>query len=460
MNRSHNCGAVVAGNRWALLALLLVWLSCGVALAQCPVNNPDDDLPPELPTVTSSTRHGEPQIPESGYLSKTAYASTYFGFILPLPIALDGHRMMLPLMPPGQHALLALGFQEGRRNGTFLITASEPLNPVHEMTEEERKAEFQAWAKGQPRHEISPPDWLTRTGRFYHITKHTGDVTTVQYWTFIKNYLIRVKVASNDATFLRKAKEAVEGVKFYCAREDGTIINEEGKIIPTPGEGYQGPTIPTSIVESALDEKPALEFIPRGETAKGEYRNDEIGLTFAYPAAWETSHDDPAPPGKDEIAQRTWDVLQACSLLLLRLTPPGPEPGKSAEREVTLRAVDQTCLGLPAPISATDQFGAEELGAYLQMLGAFGEVRSTKLVKRGNQLFAEYSGVAGEHHEGRSLGQRRIEAMAVTRHRKLLLVWMWTALSPAELAALPKTSVSFEDTAAIELSPAPFAAKP
>jgi hypothetical protein len=126
---------------------------------------------------------------------------------------------------------------------------------------------------------------------------------------------------------------------------------------------------------------------------------------------------------------------------------------------ITLRAVDQTCLGLPAPMSATDHFGAEELGAYLQMLGAFGEVRSTSLTMHGNQLFSEYSGVIGEKAEGQSLGHRRVEAMAVTRHRKLLLVWTWTAPSMAELDSLPKTSVSFEDQAAIELSPAAVVAQ-
>src|SRR5664279_2538188 len=140
--------------RWGRLALLVPlwgWLIAGVAAAQCPVNDPDDDLPPPLPSVTSSTRTGEPRLPESGYLSETSYASTYFGFVVDLPIALEGHRMMLPLMPPGQHALLALGFQDGKRTGTFLITASEPNNPLHEMSEEERKAAFQAWSKGEPK---------------------------------------------------------------------------------------------------------------------------------------------------------------------------------------------------------------------------------------------------------------------------------------------------------------------
>src|SRR5271165_3183011 len=372
--------AVPMGGRWrrrgqgSLLALFAVLSLGGGMMAQCPVANPEDDLPPPLPTVVSSTREGEPRIPESGYLSGTSYASVYFGFVMQLPITPEGHRIMMPLMPPGQHALLALGFQEGHRSGTLLITASEPHNPVHEMTDEERKAEFQAWAKGQPRREIVPPDWLTRTGRFYHIAKHSGDVTTVQYWTFIKNYLIRVKVSSNDATFLRKVKEAVNGVKFYCAQEDGTLINEQGQIVPTPGEGYQGPTIPTSVVDAALADKPALDTIERGEIEKGTYRNEDIGVVYTYPEAWDADHSDKAPSAKDEIAQRTHDLLDACSLLLLRLKPAGAD---SDEREITLRAVDQTCLALPAPMSATDHFGAEELGAYLQILGTFGELRST-----------------------------------------------------------------------------------
>ena len=460
MTSGRNSGARILWSRLALLAPLWAWLFAGVAAAQCPVSNPDDDLPPPLPSVTSSTRTGEPRLPESGYLSETSYASTYFGFVIDLPIALDGHRMMLPLMPPGQHALLAVGLQEGRRSGSFLITASEPPNPLHEMSEDERKAEFQAWAKGEPSHQIAPPDWLTRTGRFYHISKRTGDVTTVQYWTFIKNFLIRVKVTSNDAAFLRKSKEAIAGVKFYCAQEDGTLINEQGKLVPTPGEGSQGPTVPTALVNSALDEKPALELIERGETSKGRYENGEMGLVYRYPTTWDIGSHDPPPPAKDEVEQRTRDVLDACSLVLLRLSPPKAEEVAASEQQISLRAVDQTCLGLPAPRSATDQLGAEELGAYLQMLGAFGEVRSSNLVMRGDQLFAEYSGMAGEHGEGQSLGYRRAEAMAITRHRKLLLVWMWTAPSPAELAAMPTTSVSFEDAAPIELGPAQIVAKP
>jgi hypothetical protein len=438
------------------LAAFLLLSFTGWLAAQCPVKNLDDDLPPDLPTVNSSTRHGEPQLPESGYLSNTSYASTYFGFIFNLPLPLEGHRLMMPLMPAGQHALLAEGFQQGRRSGTLFITASEPNNPVHEMTEAERKAEFQAWAKGDPRHDITPPDWLTRTGRFYHIAQHKGDVTTVQYWTFIKNYLIRIKVESNDRDFLSLTKLAVGNVKFYCAQDDGTVIDEQGKIVPTPGEGYQGPTIPTSLVDAALDEQPALGQIPMGESSPGKYTNEEIGLTYTYPATWDVAKSAPDLTPGTEVEQRTRDVLSACSLVLLRLAPSAAEEAKAGPQaavaqNITLRAVDQTCLGLPAPASVTDRLSAEKLGAYLQMLGAFGELRSTNLVMRGGHLFAEYSGVVGENPENQPLLQRRNEAVAITRHRKLLLIWSWIAPNTTLLTTLPMTSVSFEGDPPIDL---------
>ena len=76
----------------------------------------------------------------------------------------------------------------------------------------------------------------------------------------------RESLTSNDAAFLRKSKAAIGGVKFYCAQEDGTLVNEQGDLVPTPGEGYQGPTIPKCQSRTAaLSEKPALEIDRTGK---------------------------------------------------------------------------------------------------------------------------------------------------------------------------------------------------
>lgn len=93
------------------------------------------------------------------------------------------------------------------------------------------------------------------------------------------------------------------------------------------------------------------------------------------------------------------------------------------------------------------------------MLGVFGELRSTDLAMHDDHVFAEYTGVVGAHPEGEPLGQRRNEAVYVTRHRKLLLVWSWIAPDSAGLSAMPKTAVRFEDETPIELAPAAVLAK-
>ena len=193
-----------------------------------------------------------------------------------------------------------------------------------------------------------------------------------------------------------------------------------------------------------------------GESSAGKYTNEEIGLTYTYPTTWDVAKSASELAAETEVEQRTRDVLSACSLVLLRLAPSASEEAKAGTQaavtqNITLRAVDQTCLGLPAPASVTDRLGAEKLGAYLQMLGAFGELRSTNLVMRGGHLFSEYSGLVGEHPENQPLLQRRNEAVAVTRHRKLLFIWSWIAPNGVELATLPVTSVSFEGDPPIDL---------
>ena len=74
-----------------------------------------------------------------------------------------------------------------------------------------------------------------------------------------------------------------------------------------------------------------------------------MGLTYTYPTEWEAVPGDPDPPAKDDAAQRARDVLNACSLMLVRLTPRPIEGADAEGRMITLRAIDQTCLSLPAP---------------------------------------------------------------------------------------------------------------
>ena len=91
-------------------------LCCGQLHAQCP--------PRSRSTIGSSSKSSaEALLPESGLLTDDTYTNLYFGFSFHLPLSIHGHRLMLPLSPPGEHALFAMGFQDNRRYGTLEITA-------------------------------------------------------------------------------------------------------------------------------------------------------------------------------------------------------------------------------------------------------------------------------------------------------------------------------------------------
>ena len=59
------------------------------------------------------------------------------------------------------------------------------------------------------------------------------------------------------------------------------------------------------MVNAALDEKPALEQIERGEVAADTYRNDDLGLTYTYPTTWEPV------PAKDAAGSACKDEYRA-----------------------------------------------------------------------------------------------------------------------------------------------------
>jgi hypothetical protein len=149
------------------IALLLCFVATMQAQCRLPVFDPD--APPKPPNPHAAD---EELLPENGHLSNTTYTSDYFGFAFDLPIAAQGHLIMLPLMPERQHALLALEFENASRSGTITITAIEPRPGLEAPTPQQQQQEFNNWASsGSPqgrtlRYPI--PDYMLRTtGRFY-----------------------------------------------------------------------------------------------------------------------------------------------------------------------------------------------------------------------------------------------------------------------------------------------------
>jgi hypothetical protein len=433
-------------------------LLCFVAAmqAQCPLTAIDPDAPPKLPNP-DTTR--EELLPENGHLSGTTYTSDYFGFAFDLPIAARGHLIMLPLMPERQHALLALGFENVTRSGTLTITAIEPRPGLEAPTPQQLQQEFNNWAAaGSPqgralRYPI--PDYMLRTtGRFYSSERHKGGNYAALYSTRIKNYNVKILVASNDQDFLQKSKRAIAGAHFYCIQNDGTLTTNDGKPVRPEGDPYMGPTVPTSLADEAIKAKPALEGIPLGGLSGGVYRNPDLGLQWDVPKGWEVSlaeaKDDPP---RDATALREHEFLHACSKTLLQIKQhgSGDSSRQATEPLIILRALDPSCLSMRIPASVTDKNAADNVSASLEVLSEFGEIASDELVSISDHLFTVFHGTIASPAANDELAQRLSQVIYATLHHKVLLVWSLVAPTSPDLNAVPIAGITLDGAQPIDL---------
>jgi len=422
------------------------------------------------------TPHG-PLLPESGFLSNTAYTNNFFGFSLDLPITAQGHLIKLPLMPDGQHALLAIAYQNGDRSGSLTINAIEPREGLEGFSAKQQEQQI-AKAQGTipsatqnetlpqlapqgalvapyPQTQVSAQQLQFPSERFHSSERHKGEKYTVTYWIQIKNYRVGVLVTTSDKDFLLKSKQAMGAVRFYCTDSGGTLATKDGNLVKPEGERYEGPTVPTWRADVAIQSNTGLA-IPPGKVSDGVYQNSDLGLQYELPKGWEilpTNNSGNAPA--DPALLREFQFLHACSRTLLRAQQSGTGDGRGIRRPmIVLRALDPSCLSMPIPAVPSDTKAAEEVGVSLEALQEFGQVASHQLVPVADHLFMVFHGTIAALAEGEQLAQRMSQSMLATKHNKELLVWSFMAPTSPELAAMPASGIQFDGSPPIDLSSA------
>jgi hypothetical protein len=397
-------------------------------------------------------------LPEAGFLSNTHYTSQFFGFGFDLPLTVQGHEIMLPVMPEKQHALLMLQYEKGEHNGFIQVTATDPRPGYEVNTPEKEQQELQRWAQngtafGGPL-QFPVPGFMLRSGHFYSSTRRVGRNYAAQYWAGINNYMVKVVIRTNDKDFLRKAKDLMADARFYCPQDDGTLMDEAGKPVKVEGASYNGPTVPTFRVNAALRDEPG-KSIPPGETIEGVYRNPEAGLQYRLPRGWDVVAADKSdsPPPQDESTLREYKFFHACSQTLLQIAPRLPagvtdqQPGPT----IILRALDPNCLSMRTAASLTDKRTADEVAASLEQMSDFGEIDSDALIAIHGHLFMIFYGTVAATQRGEDLGQRMSQTIFATRYNKLLLMWSVMAPDAAALAQVPTSNILFDGSPPIEL---------
>lgn len=428
------------------LAVMLLVYSAHDAYGQCALAR----LTAEPKTCGSATE--EELLPEDAYLASDKYTNRYFGFSIDLPIS-SAYRITIPVMLEKQHALLAIGFERGKHFGTLTITAEESPTELERYDDlQGEQCNDSAGTASQMRRPI--PGGVLRYGSFYANIHRRGGNFAHHYWARIKSYIIRVSVDSNDQEFLKESKRALIEADFYCARGD-KLTMDDGKAVVVKGEPYQGPTVPTWRVDAAIKDTPGVN-IPAGEVSDGVYRNQSLGLQYELPNGWDIleTEEDAGPP-RDARALREYELLRACSRVLLHAVQRGSSDAaqQSQRPSIILRAMDPSCLSVRMPASIEDKRIADEMGANLELFSEFGEIKSAAMASLAGRLFTVFRGTVGRRSPGDVLSHRMSEAILATEDRETLLMWSLMAPTASELDTLPASSIIFDDSRPIRLPP-------
>jgi len=437
------------------VSLICLLLLCGVSMlpGQCPVTDDDPNVMFKRPGPVHPPGK-EPLLPEAGFLTNTHYTSRFFGIDFDLPLTVQGHEIMMPIMPEKQHALLALQYEKGEHTGYIIVTATDPVPGQEINVPEKQRQELEKWANQNTgwgaQNSFPVPSFLLSTGRFNQSTHRSGRNTAIQYWTGINNYMVKVVIGGNDPDFLHKARSLMNGAKIYCPQDDGSLITTEGKPVKVEGEPYYGPTVPTFRVNTAIHDDPG-KSIPEGEVADGVYRNSELGLQYQLPAGWAPLPPDKSdPPPVEASALRVYRFLHACSQTLLTIGPQHPAKEQPAPM-IVLRALDPNCLSMHTAMSLKDKRTLDAVAASLEEMNEFGQISTDELEMIHGHLFMVFHGTLATAERGEDLGVRLSQSIFATRNNKMLLLWSVIAADQDALKEVPVSNIVFEGAPPIPL---------
>ena len=255
------------------------------------------------PSRQTPTQPARQLLPENGHLSNTTYTSDYFGFAFDLPIPAQGHLIMLPLMPERQHALLALSSRTRAMPEPSPSRRSSHGPGWRRRPPQQQQQEFNNWASSgsQPGRKLRypiPDYMLHTTGRFYSSVRHKGENYAALYSDADQELQSQDFGGFQRSGVPAKSPNMPYGAAhFYCTQDDGKLTTADGKPVKPDGDVYMGPTVPTSLADAAVKDKPALASIPLGGVSGGVYRNPDLSFQYAIPKGWEVlpaeANDDP-----------------------------------------------------------------------------------------------------------------------------------------------------------------------
>ncbi len=433
----------------SIIALGLVCLATG-AFAQTPSAA---DL---APATGQNPAQAPPKLlPESGTLTGEDYRNPYYEFAFEFPaIASSGNVerrfMHTDLMSPGAHALLSVLFRNGEISTEIGIqswdeSSGHTLDAVKAAKEEASEIQRHGRIVTRGPREVRAAkgvtmlyleEWSFRADRSVHVL-----------FLVRKQHLIRIVAVTNDAQTEAFGKWFIKAIRF------------EDFAAPPGAQAYNGPTVPTSLVDDALTGKAGLKLPSDAKVEGDSWVSAALGLRYRLPKGWKPRS--AATPDlfvryhplllEGTIPQREQELLRACSRPLLEATASANRaPGTPSSEEppsLTILAADATCLALPFP-EVGDETSIGEFVSALALFQDFGEVRTTNYLIVAGRLFFDVRGLVSYRLSGSRFTNRRAQAVYLTERPvagggRQVLFWFFTAAHESEIPGFSKIGVEF-----------------
>lgn len=387
-------------------------------------------------------------VPESGFVCPHQYASTFFGFTLPLPK--QGHFQPLDLSEDDkafQHFLF--GEKSAEKGFTVLIVSA--IQVLGSADDEAQKAVFLPGTQGK-----DGPEALSIGGRLFwksevqQKTFSNMKVFRVRYATAVPGFVIQFSVSSYNGKLLQALKDSIESVKFFQPAKIKQVVEADSR-----------PFLPKAALRRMAN-VPQLDLthLDPGFLSGLAYSNSHLGFLYHFPSGWHASEPIPKQPGDVEdptlknVREHRAQVPEECMRVLASATrDSSASHTEGFNSRITLIAADPACYApdLKFPDSVQDKAALEFFaGAVVRAFAGtplMGAGASTmRAAEIDGHLFFEIPTAKAVPVPGSTLRRKVHMQFVLTNMRQYWVIWLLESDTESELGKLLRTSISFDSS--------------
>lgn len=440
--------------RYALRIVVLgIMLACGcVSVSFAQVQN----------TPADGAKGPEDLAPDSAYISPTKYTNAFFGFSMELPRELQWGTLSENYGKNDSYFLCGALVMRATKLTMVSAMARKPEGDIDDAA---RKAVTRGFAKPPREVEIAGKKfWVAEE----ELKKNGTTMWHVDYATPLDGSVLQIDIFSGDSKLAREIQRSVGEIKFFDPAKAAEMAGPDSK-----------PFLTTRAQMAKAKEQ--LDELDMGSVTGNVYENDELGFASELPTGWiandKATTDRAVEEGHQKAygnqvwAAREHEMMKECTRTVLAATkyPVGSAQFEnSPDKElIYIMVLDPACMPRAKfPTSVADREALRRMAeSELLVLTRWRGTSDVKPAVDGfevqGHLMVQLSESVPFRSEGNSHSDKEVfMAHEITQLKGYWVAWNFMATSEAEIDAMLKTRIKFEDAVAAQGAPAAQSAQP